>query len=58
MPGGTGKEVKVCVFADHEFHADLLEAGADVIGTDDVIAEIAKGNIEFDKIICTNEFIS
>jgi large subunit ribosomal protein L1 len=34
LPAGTGKEVKVCVFADGEFHADLKSVGADFIGTD------------------------
>ena len=33
LPSGTGKEVKVCVFAASDFHAELLEAGADIIGT-------------------------
>ena len=57
MPEGTGKEVKVCVFADNEFHADLREAGADFIGNDQIIADIAEGKVPFDKIICTQEFI-
>ena len=34
LPAGTGKEVKVCVFDDSAYHAELLEAGADLIGTD------------------------
>ena len=53
LPAGTGKEVKICVFADQEFHPRLLEAGADFIGTDQIISEIADGTITFDKIICT-----
>lgn len=57
LPEGTGKEVKVCVFADNEFHAELREAGADFIGNDQIIADIAEGKIPFDKIICTQEFI-
>jgi len=57
LPAGTGKEVKVCVFADLEFHEDLQEAGADIIGNDDVLAEIAKGNIEFDKLICSQDYL-
>ena len=34
LPAGTGKEVKVCVFADSAFHEDLKAVGADIIGTD------------------------
>ena len=57
LPEGTGKEIKVCVFADGEFHKDLKEAGADFIGNDQTIADIAHGIVPFDKIICTQEFI-
>ena len=53
LPAGTGKEVKVCVFADAEVHAELGEIGADLIGSDQVLADIADGKIEFDKLICT-----
>jgi large subunit ribosomal protein L1 len=37
LPAGTGKEIKVCVFADNEFHDDLKAVGADFIGNDQVI---------------------
>ena len=57
LPNGTGKEIKVCVFADKEFHNDLTEAGADIIGTDQIISEIADGKIDFDKMLCTQEYI-
>ena len=57
LPAGTGKEVKICVFANNEFHSDLEKAGADFIGTDKTIAAIGEGNIEFDKIIATPEFM-
>ena len=57
LPAGTGKEIKVCVFADSEFHDDLRAVGADVIGSEETIADIAEGKIEFDKIICTQEFV-
>ena len=53
LPEGTGKEIKVCVFADGELHEELTAAGADYIGTDQTIADIANGIIPFDKIICT-----
>ena len=58
LPAGTGKSIRVCVFADNEFHKDLVEAGADLIGNDDVLNNISKGEVPFDKIICTSEHIS
>ena len=57
LPCGTGKEVKVCVFADMQLHDDLLAAGADVLGSDEVLAEIATGKIVFDRILCTEEYL-
>ena len=57
LPAGTGKAVKVCVFADNEFHKDLLEVGADFIGSDQILADIANGEVPFDKIICTQEHL-
>jgi len=53
LPAGTGKEVKVCVFADGEFHTDLKAVGADVLGNDQTLQDIGNGKIEYDKIICT-----
>lgn len=53
LPSGTGKEIKVCVFADGEFHNDLRAVGADVIGNDQTLLDIANGKIDYDKIICT-----
>ena len=46
----TGNEVKVCVFSGNEFHEEVKTAGADVIGDDQVLADISEGKIEFDKI--------
>lgn len=53
LPAGTGKDVKVCVFADKEFNDKLVEAKADIIGDDHILKQIAEGTIEFDKIIAT-----
>lgn len=55
LPAGTGKEVKVCVFADAEMKDQVLEAGADVFGTDDLLKLLAEGKVEFDKLIATPE---
>ena len=57
LPCGTGKEIKVCVFADEGFHEDLERVGADVIGNEEVLADIAAGKISFDRILCTEEFL-
>ena len=40
LPAGTGKEVKVCVFAGSEFHEDLKAQGADFIGDDQILKDI------------------
>jgi len=53
LPEGTGKEVRVCVFADKEYHEELKSLGADVIGDDKVLSEIGEGIMNYDKIICT-----
>lgn len=58
LPAGTGKELKICVFADNEFKDALLANGADIIGNDQVLTDIANGIINFDKLICTQEQIA
>lgn len=53
LPAGTGKAVRVAVFAQGE-KADLARAaGADVVGFDDLAAEVKGGNIDFDLCIAT-----
>ena len=55
LPAGTGKDVNVCVFSGTEYHDEVKEEGADIIGSDEVLANIAEDKIEFDKIIATPE---
>ena len=55
LPAGTGKEVKVCVFAGMEFHEECKAAGADFIGNDAILKDLSEGIIPFDKIIATPE---
>ena len=53
LPAGTGKTVRVAVFAQGEKAEAAKAAGADVVGFDDLAAEIKAGNINFDVVIAT-----
>ncbi|HCT3317638.1 TPA: 50S ribosomal protein L1 [Corynebacterium striatum] len=51
LPNGTGKDVRVAVFAEGEKAEAAKAAGADIVGTDELIAAINEGNIDFDVAI-------
>lgn len=53
LPHGTGKTVRVAVFAEGEKAREAEAAGADVIGSDDLVAAIQAGTIDFDAAIAT-----
>ena len=53
LPNGTGKNIRVAVFAQGEKAEEAKAAGADVVGFDDLAAEIKKGNIDFDVVIAS-----
>jgi len=54
LPHGTGKSIRVAVFCEPEKESKAKEAGADVVGSTDLIDKIAKGeNIDFDYCIST-----
>lgn len=53
LPAGTGKTVRVAVFAQGEKAEAAKAAGADVVGFDDLAADIKAGNINFDVVIAT-----
>lgn len=53
LPHGTGKTVRVAVFAEGAQAEQAAEAGADAIGSDELIAQIQKGEINFDAAIAT-----
>ena len=53
LPGGTGKKVKVAVVCEDAKASDAKAAGADIIGSDDLIDKIKGGEINFEKLICT-----
>ena len=53
LPGGTGKKVKVAVVCEDNKSQEAKDAGAEVVGGDELIEEIKAGNINFEKLICT-----
>jgi len=53
MPGGTGKNVKVAVICEEAKSKDAKDAGADIVGADDLIEKIKGGDLNFEKLICT-----
>lgn len=53
LPNGTGKEVRVAVFTDGDKAKAATEAGADIVGMDDLAAEVKKGNLDFDVVIAS-----
>ena len=58
LPNGTGKEVRVAVFAEGDKAKEALEAGADVVGSDDLVADVQAGNINFDAAVATPDMMS
>lgn len=53
LPHGTGKDVRVAVYADGKAAEDAKAAGADIVGAADLIADIEKGKLNFDMLIAT-----
>jgi large subunit ribosomal protein L1 len=58
LPKGTGKDVRVAVFAEGDAAREAEEAGADVVGSDDLVAQIEKGFLDFDVAIATPDLMS
>src|SRR6516165_10876526 len=53
LPAGTGKDVRVAVFAAGDAAREAQEAGADVVGADDLVARVQEGFLDFDVAIAT-----
>lgn len=58
LPFGTGKLVRVCVFATGPDAQAAIDAGAEVVGGENLLAQIQSGNINFDTVIATPEMMS
>ena len=57
LPKGTGKTVRVAVFAKDAKAEEARAAGADIVGADDLIDQITNGNIDFDRCIATPDMM-
>jgi large subunit ribosomal protein L1 len=57
LPNGTGKTVRVAVFARDAKAEEARKAGADIVGADDLAAEIQAGKIDFDRCIATPDMM-
>lgn len=57
LPHGIGKKVRVLVFAKGEKEKEAAEAGADIVGAEDLVEKITKGWLDFDKAVATPDIM-
>jgi len=57
LPHGTGKTVRVLVFARGDKEKEALEAGADVAGSDELVTRVNEGFMDFDRVIATPDLM-
>ncbi len=57
LPNGTGKTVRVLVFAKGDKEKEALDAGADLAGADDLVAQVQGGMLDFDRCIATPDMM-
>lgn len=57
LPSGTGKDVKVAVFARGDNAAKALAAGADKVGAEDLMEDMQAGNLDYDRVIATPDMM-
>ncbi|MAI49973.1 MAG: 50S ribosomal protein L1 [Rhodospirillaceae bacterium] len=57
LPKGTGKTLRVAVFAKGDKADEAAAAGADVVGSDDLAVKVEQGDIDFDRVIATPDMM-
>jgi large subunit ribosomal protein L1 len=58
LPNGTGKQVRVAVFAKGAKADEAKDAGADIVGAEDLMADVQAGNINFDRCIAAPDMMA
>jgi large subunit ribosomal protein L1 len=58
LPHGTGRSVRVAAFATGEKAREAKEAGADIVGGDELVEEVLKGNVDFDAAVATPDVMA
>ncbi len=58
LPNGTGRNVRVLVFAKGEKEGEAKEAGAEYVGGEELVEKIKKGWLDFDKVVSTPDMMS
>jgi len=57
LPNGLGKDIKVAAFCKGELESKAKEAGADIVGSDDLIDKVSKGFMDFDVVVASPDMM-
>ncbi len=58
LPNGSGKKVKIAVLCEPDKTEEAKKAGADIVGSEDLLESISKGKFNFTKLVCTPSMMS